>query len=289
MIAPAPDNPSLACVPEKPGVFRLDPAGVPFAKYETPVTGGKCPLSLILKIAGAIQGHPPESLLYGVVRGGNVCFCGQETGLGRRGDQSINTEYRLLPGQFGIDAKATDGHSFYVRLEEVRVELKARADAEDLVSRAYRKIQWSGDKGKRIERQRAKDAALAELRERDPGLERDGSGKVNFARVVASFRADRVKATVQPSPIIEPKPMPKPTQQPEPAPAPKSPQPSLSANAQALVDALAKIGKPADKAAILAVAKVARSDWSDALSEAYRARRITRDRSSADVLHTLVG
>ena len=82
--------------------------------------------------------------------------------------------------------------------------------------------------------------------------------------------------------------MPKPAPQPEPAPAPKSSHPSLSANAQALVDALAKIGKPADKAAILAVAKVARSDWSDALSEAYRAKRITRDRSSADVLHMLV-
>ena len=87
--------------------------------------------------------------------------------------------------------------------------------------------------------------------------------------------------------------MPKPT---KPAPAPESKpatlaptgQAELSPHARALIDALAKIGTPAIKKTLLATAGIPASAWSDALSEAYRARKITRDRSRADnVYHVL--
>ena len=85
-----------------------------------------------------------------------------------------------------------------------------------------------------------------------------------------------------------PKPTPKPAAQPQPQPAPESKPDALSPHARALVDALAKIGTPAVKATMLQTAGIPASAWSDALSEAYRARRITRDRSRTDnVYHVL--
>jgi hypothetical protein len=79
---------------------------------------------------------------------------------------------------------------------------------------------------------------------------------------------------------------------PTPDPVPTTPAPTgqgeLSPHARALVDALAKIGTPAVKATMLQTAGIPASAWSDALSEAYRARRITRDRSRTDnVYHVL--
>ena len=81
-----------------------------------------------------------------------------------------------------------------------------------------------------------------------------------------------------------------------PAPAPTVHAPStgrppaakahtLSAPAAALVAGLARIGKPANKAALLAVG-VDRATWSEALSEAYRAGAVRRVKG-ADVLHAL--
>ncbi len=85
-----------------------------------------------------------------------------------------------------------------------------------------------------------------------------------------------------------PKPTPKTAAKPQPAPAPESKPDALSPHARALVDALAKIGTPAVKATMLQTAGIPASAWSDALSEAYRARRITRDRSRTDnVYHVL--
>ena len=99
---------------------------------------------------------------------------------------------------------------------------------------------------------------------------------------------------VTPNPTKEPAPMPKPTAKPPLAPEskPVTPAPTdqaeLSAHARALIDALAKIGTPAVKKTMLSTAGIPASAWSDALSEAYRARKITRDRTRTDnVYHVL--
>lgn len=103
----------------------------------------------------------------------------------------------------------------------------------------------------------------------------------------APVRAALAKAHAKPAPVAAPA---------NPAPAPTVHAPStgrppaakahtLSAPAAALVAGLARIGKPANKAALLAVG-VDRATWSEALSEAYRAGAVRRVKG-ADVLHAL--
>ena len=119
-------------------------------------------------------------------------------------------------------------------------------------------------------------------------------------------------ATVQtPAPVVTPapvkeKPMPKPAPivttktpapvQPAPKPAPsravhvpgKRPPDmpeSLSAAARSILAALSKVGKPANKAELLA-AGADRAEWSAGLSELYRSRKVKRV-PGADVLHSL--
>lgn len=96
-------------------------------------------------------------------------------------------------------------------------------------------------------------------------------------------------APVKETPVKQPAPI-----APKPAPArvhvPSAKRPpdmpaTLSPAAQSIVAALAKLGKPANKAALVA-AGVNRADWSDALSEVYRARKVKRA-PGADVLHCL--
>jgi len=60
---------------------------------------------------------------------------------------------------------------------------------------------------------------------------------------------------------------------------------TLSPAARAILEALARLGKPANKAALIG-AGVDRATWSEALSEAYRAKAVKRV-PGADVLHTL--
>jgi len=60
---------------------------------------------------------------------------------------------------------------------------------------------------------------------------------------------------------------------------------SLSAAARSILAALSKVGKPANKAELLA-AGADRAEWSAGLSELYRSRKVKRV-PGADVLHSL--
>lgn len=100
------------------------------------------------------------------------------------------------------------------------------------------------------------------------------------------YRIERLAAFLSVELAKVEQPAPKPT-----TPAPivevKQPAPTLSEAAAALVAALKRLGKPANKPALLAESGIPRAAWSDALSEVYRARLVKRAKDAADVLHTL--
>jgi hypothetical protein len=279
-------------VDEGGGVVRMNPAAVSLAHYATRVgKGATTPLQVLASIAREeCSRKDDKAILMGKVEGGMVWVC------------SIvgDAVYKLHCKPFGIDIKTHNslaGKQWYVRLPELLAEIPLRKDAEKIVEACNRK------------RTKYRNATLSDsqLMGRADNLVphwRTMKAAERLAPIVDALRrlqsADaptvaKAATPVPPKPATpakEPAPMPKPTAKPplapesKPTPAPTGPE--LSPHARALIDALAKIGTPAVKATMLQAAGIPASAWSDALSEAYRARKITRDRSRTDnVYHVL--
>jgi hypothetical protein len=277
------------------GVVHLDLARVSLAHY--PIRVGKSaatPLQLVLSIIRADgSGKPHNRMVQGRIEDGKIVICGA----------SGDSVYRLIGSSFGASADELEqfsGKCFVLHEADVLAEVELRREADDIVaactarSTRYQQITGNFPERRTILMKRA-DATI-------PGWRRFTKQDWKCIAPAAFLDALRkareygkpatvTKAATPVPPAKEPampKPAPKPAAKPQPQPAPESKPDTLSPHARALVDALAKIGTPAVKATMLQTAGIPASAWSDALSEAYRARRITRDRSRTDnVYHVL--
>jgi hypothetical protein len=253
------------------------------------------PLQLVLSIIRADgAGKPSERYIYGRIEGEKFVV------FGANGD----SVYRLYNVDFGASIDEVNRHNgkqFVLNEADIAAEVAIRKDAEKIVAACNKKIKTYQIVTGQI------PAEVSRLRQRANSLvpnwpELKAAQRlapiVDALRRLQSAEAPTIAKAATPvppkpvTPAKEPSPMPKPT---KPTPAPESkptPAPTgqaeLSPHARALIDALAKIGTPAVKKTMLATAGIPASAWSDALSEAYRARKITRDRSRTDnVYHVL--
>jgi hypothetical protein len=266
------------------GVVHLDLARVSLAHYTIRVgKSATTPLQLVLSIIRADgSGKPHNRMVQGRIEDGKIVICGA----------SGDSVYRLIGSSFGASADELEqfsGKCFLLHEADIEAEVSLRKDAENIVEACNKK-------------RRAHSPitlADAQLMRRAHNLVPNWptlDAENRLAPIVDALRrlqsaqpATITKAATPVPPAKEPA-MPKPTPKPaaKPTPAPESKPDTLSPHARALVDALAKIGTPAVKATMLQTAGIPASAWSDALSEAYRARRITRDRSRTDnVYHVL--
>jgi hypothetical protein len=254
------------------------------------------PLQLVLSIIRADgAGKPGARYIYGRIEGEKFVVFGA-------GGDSV---YRLYNVDFGASIDEVNRHNgkqFILNESDIAPEIAIRKDAEKIVAACNKKIKASQIVTGQI------PAEDSRLRQQASNLVPNWSGLkaeerlapiVDALRRLQSVDAPTVAKAATPvppkpaTPAKEPAPMQKPTAKPplapesKPTPAPTG-QAELSANARALIDALAKIGTPAVKKTMLATAGIPASAWSDALSEAYRARKITRDRTRTDnVYHVL--
>jgi hypothetical protein len=282
-------------IDEGRGVVRLIPARVSLAHY--PVRVGKSattPLQLVLSIIRADgAGKPSARYICGRIEGEKFVL------FGANGD----SVYRLYNFDFGArcdEVNRHNGKQFVLNEADIAQEVAIRKDAEKIVAACNKKIKASQIVTGQI------PAEDSRLRQQASNLVPNWSGLkaeerlapiVDALRRLQSVDAPTVAKAATPvppkpaTPTKEPAPMPKPTKPtpaPESKPTPAPTGPELSPHARALIDALAKIGTPAVKKTMLATAGIPASAWSDALSEAYRARKITRDRSRTDnVYHVL--
>ena len=268
-------------------VVRLNPAAVSLQPYA--VTCGK-------------SAKTPLQLLVSIAR-----ECKEETMAGRIEDDRIlvtpasgDCVFRLWADAFGLDkatAKKHDGAQFYFRLSEVLAEVAIRKDADKIVEACNKKRKAYQTTTSGIP---LSDAQLMRRANNLVPNWRELKAEQRLAPIVDALRrlqfastpATVTKAATPVPPTTPAKVAPMPTRKPQPALTPATPAPTgqgeLSPHARALVDALAKIGGPAIKATMLQTAGIPASAWSDALSEAYRARKITRDRARTDnVWHVL--
>ena len=273
------------------GVVRMNLAAVSLAHYSVRVgKSATTPLQVLASIAREECNHKaPDATLIGKVDCGMVWVFGTD-----------NAVYKLYCEAFGLStttAASLAGKQWYVRVPELLAEIALRKDAENIVQacnkkrKAYQTI-TSGIPLADAQLMRRADNLVPNWREL--------KAENRLAPIVDALRrlqagstpATVAKAASPVPPVKAHKPAPKPQPAPTPAPVPATPAPTgqgeLSAHARALVDALAKIGGPAIKATMLQTAGIPVSAWSDALSEAYRARKITRDRARTDnVYHIL--
>lgn len=281
-------------VDEGGGVVRMNPAAVSLAHYSIRVgKSATTPLQLVLSIIRADgSGKPHNRTVQGRIEDGKIVICGA----------SGDSVYRLIGSSFGASAEELEqfsGRCFVLHEADVLAEVELRREADDIVaactarSTRYQQITGNFPERRTILMKRA-DATI-------PGWRRFTKQDwkcIAPAAFLDALRKSReygkpttiAKAATPIPPTAKEPAMPKPTPKPaaKPQPAPESKPDALSPHARALVDALAKIGTPAVKATMLQTAGIPASAWSDALSEAYRARRITRDRSRTDnVYHVL--
>lgn len=272
-------------VDEGGGTVRMNPARVSLAHY--PIRVGKSattPLQLLASIAREECNHKaPGATIMGKVDCGMVWVFGMD-----------NAVYKLYCEPFGMntkDAVSLAGKQWYVRVADLLAEIAIRKDAETIVEacnkkrRAHKPVPFAD-----AQLMRRADNLVPHWRALT--AENRLSPIVDALRRLQSAQPATVTKAATPIPPTKetamPKPTPKPAAKPQPQPAPEAKPDTLSPHARALVDALAKIGTPAVKATMLQTAGIPASAWSDALSEAYRARRITRDRSRTDnVYHVL--
>jgi hypothetical protein len=282
-------------IDEGRGVVRLIPARVSLAHYPVRVDkSATTPLQLVLSIIRADgSGKPHNRTIEGRIEGEKFVL------FGANGD----SVYRLYNFDFGArcdEVNRVDGKRFMLHEADIEAEVSLRKDAEKIVAACNKKIKTYQIVTGQI------PAEVSRLRQRANGLvpnwpELKASERLapiaNALRRLQSVDAPTIAKAATPvppkpaTPTKEPAPVPKPTKPtpaPESKPTPAPTGPELSPHARALIDALAKIGTPAVKKTMLATAGIPASAWSDALSEAYRARKITRDRSRVDnVYHVL--
>jgi len=279
------------------GAFMMRPHAVGLDSFDVPCgltrrnTSG---LELLASMAREYGLSKQGGILMGRIEAGRVCVF-----------PDGNSVFRMLPWVFGVDdaeMKAMEGKQWFVFVDDLAPENEVRKLASEVLAACMTKprASWAvtGQAPK------AYSAGVSMANKLVPGWWRPTSKAQQESlhlELVNAIRANRAAATatkaatpVPPTTPAKVAPMPtrKPQPAPTPAPVPTTPTPTgqgeLSVHARALVDALAKIGGPAIKATMLQTAGIPASAWSDALSEAYRARKITRDRARTDnVYHVL--